>query len=84
MVLLVGTHLTRKSPCHTITMAMGWKEYVLKDEEVLKDESEVPQRPKRVGCIMIALLTPLLVSRLCTRRWTKMDIRPNIKPNSHI
>lgn len=33
---------------------------------------------------MIALLTPLLVSRLCTRRWTKMDIRPNIKPNSHI
>ena len=38
MVLLVGTHLTRKSPCHTITMAMGWKEYVLKEEEVLKDE----------------------------------------------
>ncbi len=38
MVLLVGTHITRKSPCHIITMAMGWKEYVLKDEEVLKDE----------------------------------------------
>lgn len=39
MVLLVGTHITRKSPCHIITMAMGWTEYVLKDEEVLlKDE----------------------------------------------
>jgi len=30
MVLLVGTHITRKSPCHIMTMAMGWTEYVLK------------------------------------------------------
>ena len=48
-------------------MAMGWTEYVLKDEEVLlKDAKEVPQRPKRVASFsssMFALQSsdPLLV-----------------------
>ena len=61
MVLLVGTHITRKSPCHIITMAMGWTEYVLKDEEVLlKDErgtAKTEESRSSRGLVMFALLT---------------------------
>jgi hypothetical protein len=60
MVLLVGTHITRKSPCHIITMAMGWTEYVLKDEEVLlKDERGTAKTEESsvVSSSMFALLT---------------------------
>ena len=62
MVLLVGTHITRKSPCHIITMAMGWTEYVLTDEEVLlKDERGTAKTEESRSSRHVRSSDPLLV-----------------------